>query len=74
MPLKSLKRLFTTVPILALTAYLLRSHLHQKSSSKPIYSSKPVMITKTAQLGGTASNVAVGKIGVSALFLFSYPR
>jgi hypothetical protein len=73
MPPKLFRRLFTTVPIFVLATNLLHSHFYQKSSSKvaPGYSSKPVMTTKIAQLGGTASTVAVGKIGVSAPFIVS---
>jgi hypothetical protein len=66
---------FRTVPILVLVAYILLSYFYQKSSSKlaPFYPSKPLMTTKTAQLGGTASHVTVGKIGVSPPFLVSSP-
>jgi hypothetical protein len=56
----------TTVPIIALAVSLLHSHLLQRPKVVPVHPSKPVMSTKTAQLGGTASNVTIGKIGVSA--------
>jgi hypothetical protein len=40
-----------------------------KRKSRPIpvsvFPPKPVMSSKTAQLGGTASDVTVGKVGVS---------
>jgi len=38
--------------------------LYQKKS-RPLSPTKRVMSTKTAQLGGTASEVTVGKVGVS---------
>ena len=44
---------------------LLHSLYKRKSRPVPVFPPKPVMSTKTAQLGGTASDVTVGKIGVS---------
>jgi hypothetical protein len=46
-------------------------HSLHKKKSRPVsvFPSKPVMSTKTAQLGGTASDVTVGKIGVSVISL-----
>src|SRR6266403_1107100 len=44
---------------------LLQSLFTRKSRPIPVCSPKPVMSTKTAQLGGTASDVTVGKVGVS---------
>lgn len=46
---------------------LLHSLHKRKSGPVPVFPNKPVMSTKTAQLGGTASEVTVGKIGVSVI-------
>jgi hypothetical protein len=43
-------------------------HSLHKKKSRPVpvvFPPKPIMSTKIAQLGGTASDVTVGKIGVS---------
>ena len=45
---------------------LLQSLYKRKSRPVPVPPHKPVMSTKTTQLGGTASDVTVGKVGVSA--------
>ncbi len=44
---------------------LLQSLYKRKSRPVPVSSPKPVMSTNTAHLGGTASEVTVGKVGVS---------
>jgi hypothetical protein len=48
---------------------LLHSLHKSKSRRVPAFPPKPVMSTKTAQLGGTASDVTVGKVGVSVFSL-----
>lgn len=58
-------RLFTAVPILTFATSLINYHFQQKLKLAPVYPSKQVMSAKTTQLGGTASDVTVGKIGVS---------
>jgi hypothetical protein len=48
---------------------LIHSLHKRKSRTIPVFPYKPVMSTKTAQLGGTASEVTVGKVGVSVISL-----